>query len=450
MLGYYSTVRYHCSMSPDLTASAPLAERMRPRTLAEYVGQTHLLGVGKVLRTLIEKRDIPSMIFWGPAGTGKTTLAHLIARQIDAIFIAASAVTIGTKEVKEYIGAARDRKAQFGQQTILFLDEIHRFNKAQQDALLPAVENGVLTLIGATTENPSFEVNAALLSRTRVFVLEPLSEEDLATIVRRAMKDRERGLGALKLPFTAAGIAAVVRLANGDARNALNILAVVAKTHTKRGVKIGPQQVFAAAQRTPALYDRAGEQHYNIISALHKSVRDSDPDGALYWLARMLNAGEDPLYVARRIVRMASEDIGMADPHALLVAIAAKETVDFVGMPEADLALAQAVVHLAMAPKSNALYTGFGRAKHDANETGAEPVPLHLRNSPTSLMKELGYGKEYKYAHDFADALVDQEHLPEKLHGKRYYEPTDRGLERQIQERLKQIRGYGKKRKSEK
>jgi putative ATPase len=434
--------------------AAPLAERMRPRSLDEFVGQAHLLGAGRLLRVAIESGDLHSMILWGPPGTGKTTLASLLAAHAKAHFAPFSAVLTGVKEVRTLIAEAEERLTHRGQRTILFVDEIHRFNKAQQDAFLPHVERGTVTLIGATTENPSFEVIAALLSRTRVYVLERLTESDLETIVRRALTDSERGLGRLGLEADADGVAAIVALSAGDARSALNLLEVAtqlltAGRHEPATRRLTATLVREAAQRKALLYDKAGEEHYNLISALHKSVRDSDPDATLYWLARMLEAGEDRLFVARRLVRMASEDIGLADPQALLITLAAKEAYDFLGTPEGELALAEAALYLACAPKSNAVYTAFDQARADIEARPAEPVPLHLRNAPTRLMTDLGYGGGYRYAHDDPDALVAQEHLPAALRGRTYYHPVPRGYEQDIRARLERWRAELRRRKAE-
>jgi putative ATPase len=424
--------------SPRPQKAAPLADRMRPRTLEEIVGQAHLLGEGKVLRVALEQGEVPSLILWGPPGTGKTSLAMLIAHHVKASFTPFSAVTSGIKEIKEVIGEADRRLRGAGQRTILFVDEIHRFNKAQQDAFLPHVERGTITLIGATTENPSFEVIAPLLSRAKVLVLHPLAEVEIRLILDRAIADAERGLGASRLRVPEDALAAIVGWANGDARAALNLLelsARLAKASDSPGT-ISLAVVQEAAQKRSLLYDKAGEEHYNLISALHKSLRGSDPDAALYWLARMLASGEDPLYIARRLVRFASEDIGNADPQALALAVAAKEAYHFLGTPEGELALAQCVTYLATAPKSNAVYVGFGEAQADVTSAPAEPVPLHIRNAPTSLMKDLGYGEGYKYAHDYEGAHVEQTYLPESLRGRVYYRPTDRGLEAEIGKRL--------------
>ena len=419
-------------------AAAPLAERMRPRSLGEFVGQAHLLGEGRLLRTAIEKGDLHSMILWGPPGTGKTTLAALMAARARAQFVSFSAVLSGVKEIRAVIGEAEERQRLHGARTVLFVDEIHRFNKAQQDAFLPHVERGTIILIGATTENPSFEVISALLSRCRVYVLQRLAEAEVTTILRRALADAERGLGALGVEADDATLAAVAGLADGDARTAQNILEVAATlaAPTSGGRVLTAALIHEAAQRKALLYDKAGEEHYNLISALHKSIRDSDPDAALYWLVRMLEAGEDPLFVARRLVRAAAEDVGLADPQALAVALAAKGAYEFLGTPEGELALAEAAVYLACAPKSNAIYTAYDAARADVHARPAEPVPLHLRNAPTGLMRDLGYGRGYRYAHDAPDAQVEQEHLPDALRGRTYYHPVPRGFEAEIRERL--------------
>ncbi len=404
-----------------LDAAAPLADRLRPRSLDEFVGQDHLVGPGAVLRRMIEADEIHSLVFWGPPGTGKTTLAWIIAEATGSRFVWFSAVTMGVADVKRIVAQARETIGTTGQRTILFCDEIHRFNKAQQDAFLPHVEKGVVTLIGATTENPSFEINAALLSRLRVYTLESLTPEQIGVLVDRAMDDSDVGLAARDMALDDAAREFVCESAQGDARVALSTLELAASLAAD-GATITRDQVEAALQKKALRYDKAGEEHYNIISALHKSLRDSDPHAGLYWLARMLEAGEDPLYIARRLVRFASEDVGLADPRALPQAVAAQQAVHFIGMPEGALALAQAAVYLAIAPKSNAIYSGYQRAAADARETEREPVPLHLRNAPTQLMKDLGYGAGYQYAHDYEGAVVDQQHLPDSLRGRVYYE----------------------------
>ena len=416
----------------------PLAARIRPRTLEEVVGQEHLVGPDHELRRAIEEDRVASMILWGPPGSGKTTLARVIASATSSHFVPLSAVSAGVADLRRHIEEARLRRGQGGRRTILFIDEIHRFNKGQQDAVLPFVEEGVITLIGATTENPSFEVNAALLSRTRVFVLEALEDRHIATIIDRAMQDAERGYGGRQVELAPEARAALIRVANGDARVALNGLeAAAALARPVKGRRlVTAALVEEAVQRRNLLYDRAGEEHYNIISALHKSLRDSDPDASLYWLGRMLEAGEDPLYVARRLIRFASEDIGLADPGALTQAVAAQQAAHFVGMPEANLALAQAVVYLATAPKSNALYTAYSAVREDVERTRADPVPLHLRNAPTPLMRHVGYGKAYRYAHVYEGAQVEQQHLPDAIKDRTYYHPSDRGYERTLRERL--------------
>ncbi|MFH1313018.1 MAG: replication-associated recombination protein A [Candidatus Eisenbacteria bacterium] len=412
---------------------------MRPRDFTEFMGQAHVVGTDTVLRKAMEQGEIQSVIFWGPPGTGKTTLAHLISTLTGSRFIAFSAVTSGVKEIREVVASAEMTMNTQGTRTILFVDEIHRFNKAQQDAFLPHVEKGTIILIGATTENPSFEVNSALLSRSRVVMLEKLTDEDVTGIVERALKDRECGLGDMNVEVGKDALEHLTRQADGDGRVALNALelAVAATTPDEEGViRIDLRTVEGAMQKKALLYDRMGDEHYNIISALHKSLRGSDPDAALYWLARMLEAGEDPLYVARRMVRFASEDIGNADPQALVVAIAAKDAVAFIGMPEADLALAQTAVYLATAPKSNAIYTAYRKAKEDVASNNTPPVPLHMRNAPTRMMSELGFGEGYKYPHDFADGVADQDYLPLAMKGRQYYRPTGRGYEATIKSRL--------------
>ncbi|MCI0340272.1 MAG: replication-associated recombination protein A [Planctomycetales bacterium] len=420
-------------------ARAPLAERMRPRTLAEVVGQEGALGHGTPLRRMLEEDRLASLILWGPPGSGKTTLARLCASRTGARFVAFSAVTSGIAEIKAVIAAAREDLGMTGNRMVLFVDEIHRFNRAQQDAFLPHVEDGTIVLLGATTENPSFEVNSALLSRCLVVVLGRIPEDDLRAIVRRALADRERGLGALAVRLEPEAESALVRAANGDARVALAVLesAASAAAPGPDGARaVARAGVEAVLQRPAGLYDKSGEEHYNVISALHKSVRGSDPDAALYWLARMLEGGEDPLYVARRVVRMASEDVGLADPRGLVVAVAAYQAVHFLGMPEGDAALAEAVVYLATAPKSNRVCSALGAARRDAREEEALPVPLHIRNAETPLMRKLGYGAGYVYEHDEADHLSGQEFLPENLRGRRYYEPSPHGEEARIRERL--------------
>jgi putative ATPase len=427
----------------------PLADRMRPRTLDEFLGQEHLVGPAKPLRTQIERDDTGSLIFWGPPGTGKTTLAKIIARMTKAEFIEFSAVLSGIKEIKQVMLEA-ERARQYGTRTIVFVDEIHRFNKAQQDAFLPHVEKGNIRLIGATTENPSFEVISALLSRSRVYVLKPLTEEQLVVLLERALVDQERGLGEMKLTAAAGALKKIANYANGDARSAYNVLEVAASLAKERsgkeiGAEITDGVVQDAVQKRILIYDKGGEEHYNLISALHKSVRNSDPDAALYWLGRMLEAGEDPLYIARRLVRMAVEDIGLADPQALSLCMAARDAVDFIGMPEGNLALAQAAVYLSVAPKSNALYIAYGDVQQDVERTSAEPVPLQIRNAPTGLMKGLGYGSGYQYAHDLEAKVANMQCLPDNLRDRIYYRPTNEGVEKRIRERLEEL----KRRRSE-
>ncbi len=450
------------SLKEGRAAYEPLAARMRPRTIDEIVGQEHLLAPGKVLRRSIEEDRVPSMILWGPPGSGKTTLAEVIAHQTHARFARLSAVSAGVADLRKIVEEAQ-KLQQFSQQrTILFIDEIHRFNKAQQDAVLPYVERGVVTLIGATTENPSFEVISALLSRTRVFTLKSLSEEQILAILRRTLEDQERGLGQLNINIDEDALQQIAIFANGDARTALNVLEMAAqgvmKAATAKGTTgdhhITLPLIEEVMQHRALLYDKTGDQHYDMISALHKSLRGSDPDAGLYWLGRMLEAGEDPLYIVRRLIRFASEDVGMADPQALLVCVAAQQAVHFVGLPEANLALAQAVVHLATAPKSNALYEAYSRVQEDVQNTRNDPVPLWIRNAPTQLMKDLDYGKDYKYAHDYykdmqikdpdrPPATQLQEYLPENLKGRHYYEPGQQGKEASIKKWLEKRRGNG-------
>ena len=410
-------------------SSAPLAERLRPKILDEILGQEHLLGPGKPLRTAIERDQVPSMILWGPPGVGKTTLAQVIARMTKSDFVPFSAVLSGIKEIKEVMSSA-EKGRRLGRRTILFIDEIHRFNKAQQDAFLPHVERGNVVLIGATTENPSFEVNSALLSRARVFVLKPLSDDHVQSLLKRAVE-------AEHIEIEDAALITIASIANGDARTSLNILELASQASVP-GEKISVDMVQQAAQRQ-LLYDKGGEEHYNIISALHKSLRNSDADAALYWLARMLEAGEDPLYVARRLVRFASEDIGLADNQALRIALDAKEAFEFIGLPEGKLALAQCVVYLAAAPKSNSVYTAYGRVSEDVAQTRNDPVPLHIRNAPTGLMKGLGYGKGYQYSHDVEGKVARMDCLPESLKGSRYFHAQESGDEAEIKRRLEQV-----------
>lgn len=418
---------------------APLAERMRPQTLEEYVGQRRLLGPGRLLRQITERKVLPSLILWGPPGCGKTTLAHLLAQTVQSPFVSFSAVLSGVKELRQILDEAKEQRQIHGKPTVLFVDEIHRFNKAQQDAFLPHVEKGLIILLGATTENPSFEIIAPLLSRARVVVLEALSADDLLTLLRRALEDEERGLGARHLTAGADALQFIAQHAQGDARSALNILEVAAMLATEKETgHINLTLVEEAAQHKALLYDKGGEEHYNVISAFIKSLRGSDPDAAVYWLMRMVEAGEDPLFIARRMVIFAAEDIGNADPQALPLAVATKEAVHFVGLPEARIPMAQAATYLATAPKSNASYKAMLAALDDVKKLGPLPVPLHLRNAPTKLMKGLGYGKGYQYAHDYEDSLVNQPHLPETLQGRRYYRPSDHGHEKVIQERMKQ------------
>ena len=430
-------------IEPDMpSAHQPLAERMRPRTLDEFIGQEKLLGPGKPLRVQIENDDLSSMLFWGPPGCGKTTLARMIARLTSSEFVSFSAVLAGIKEIKEVMANA-ERKARGGPRTIVFVDEVHRFNKAQQDAFLPYVEAGHITFIGATTENPSFEVISPLLSRTKVYVMEALPTPLIATLMRRALNDKERGLGNENVEASDEVLFRIASFANGDARSAYNTLdlTVRAAIPDAAGLRhLTAELLEDVLQRKLLRYDKSGEEHFNLISALHKSVRNSDPDAALYWLARMLESGEDPLYLARRMVRMASEDIGLAEPGALAVTLAAKEAFEFIGPPEGNLALAQAAVYLSLAPKSNALYTAYGDVIEDVQKTEADPVPLHLRNAVTGLMKNVGYGKGYQYAHDYEEKVTNMSCLPENLAGRTYYQPTDQGFEQRIRQRLEDIR----------
>lgn len=415
---------------------------MRPGRVEEYVGQEHLLGKNKLLRRMMEGAELYSIILWGPPGTGKTTLAHIIANASQSLFMPLSAVTSSIKEVREIVSQAILNKKVHGRRTILFVDEIHRFNKAQQDAFLPHVERGDIVFFGATTENPSFEVISPLLSRTKVLVLKPLTDANLKTIVQRALADEERGLGQLNAHASEEVLEYIIAFSQGDARVALNTLEIaagIAHPDTTGSRELTREIAEEALQKKMLIYDKAGEEHYNIISALHKSMRNSDADASLYWLARMLEAGEDPLYIARRLVRFASEDIGNADPKALQIALEAKEAFHFIGLPEGKLALAQATIYMATAPKSNALYTAYARAAQAVEQAGALPVPLHIRNAPTSLMKSLDYGKGYKYAHDYADGIVDMDCLPEALQGRKFYYPSDRGYEKIIKERMEYV-----------
>jgi putative ATPase len=428
----------------SIDRTRPLADRMRPRDLDEFVGQEHILGPGKSLRVQIERDDTGSIIFWGPPGVGKTTLAQIIAKRTKAEFIEFSAVLAGIKEIKQVMADA-EKARQYGTRTIVFVDEIHRFNKAQQDAFLPHVERGNIRLIGATTENPSFEIISALLSRSRVYTLNQLAEAEIVELLRRALADKDRGLGWLELRADETALARIAAYASGDARSAYNVLEIASTLAVEanggaNGGTINDALVQDALQKRVLRYDKSGEEHYNLISALHKSVRNSDPDASLYWLARMIESGEDPLYLARRIVRMAVEDIGLADPRAMEITIAARDVVDFLGMPEANLALAEAVVYLAVAPKSNALYTAYGAVQRDVQETASDPVPLHLRNAPTRLMKDIGYGSGYEYAHNLEEKVADMQCLPDNLKGRTYYHPTGDGVEARIRERLQEIR----------
>ena len=434
----------------ELPGDIPLAARMRPRNFAEFVGQEHLVGKGRVLRKCIEADQLPSMIFWGPPGSGKTTLAYVIASVARSHFSPLSAVSAGVADLRRIVDESKRRLKLSGQRTILFIDEIHRFNKIQQDAILPFVENGVVILIGATTENPSFEVISALLSRCRVFTLDSLTDGETRSIVERAVKDEERGLGRLKVELAEEALRHLIVMSNGDARVALNALEMATQATLPEADgyrRLSLTAIEEALQHRALLYDKSGDQHYDLISALHKSLRGSDPDGALYWLGRMLEAGEDPLYVARRLVRFASEDVGMADPQALMVAVAAQQAVHFVGMPEGNLALAEAVTYLATAPKSNSLYGAYSQVQQDVERSRNEPVPLHLRNPATRLMRQLGYGKGYKYAHDYPGHFVEQQNLPPSLQGKRYYFPSDQGYEKEVNTRLKAWWGSNREKK---
>jgi putative ATPase len=419
--------------------TAPLAERMRPRSLEELSGQQHLVGPGKPLRVQIERDDAGSMIFWGPPGVGKTTLAKIIAETTKASFIEFSAVMSGIKEIKQVMSTAA-QASEMHSRTILFVDEIHRFNKAQQDAFLPYVERGTIRLIGATTENPSFEIISALLSRCRVYVLQPLSEEQIAALLRKALEDRERGLGNLEITADEDALQLIASYSSGDCRSAYNTLEVAAQLAQEGAKHIDRALATEAVQQRVLMYDKSGEEHYNLISALHKSVRNSDPDAALYWLARMFASGEDPLYLARHVVRMAIEDIGLAAPEALNLCLSAKEAIDFLGSPEGDLALAEAVVYLCLAPKSNSVYTAYGAVQAEVEHTRQEPVPMHLRNAPTRLMKELDYGKGYRYAHDEEGKVADMDCLPDSLKGRSYYKPTQEGREKLLAARMEEIR----------
>ena len=419
---------------------APLATRMRPADFEVFVGQEHLIGKGRVLRKAIEAGRIPSIVLWGPPGSGKTTLAYVIANTTDSHFSGVSAVSAGVADLRRIIEEAKERLRMSQQKTILFIDEIHRFNKAQQDAILPFVEDGTVTLIGATTENPSFEVTSPLLSRCQVLTLNSLVEDEIRVIILRALRDRLKGLGALNVELVPDAVNHLITMSKGDARIALNALEMAALTTPPDGRgkrRIALPTIEDAVQHPALRYDKAGDQHYDLISALHKSMRGSDPDASLYWLARMLEAGEDPLYIARRLVRFASEDVGMADPQALVIAMAAQQAVHFIGMPEGNLALAEAAVYLATAPKSNSLYEGYSRVQEEIKQGAADSVPLHLRNPVTPLMKGMGYGEGYKYAHDYPDHFVEQQNLPDSLQGKQYYSPSGQGYEKQVIARLK-------------
>lgn len=427
------------SIFDNKNALPPLAERVRPTSLEEFVGQEHILGKGRLFRQLIENDSISSMILWGPPGVGKTTIAMIIAKMTNADFITFSAVTSGIKEIKEVMSKAQESK-RMGIKTVLFVDEIHRFNKAQQDAFLPHVEKGNIILIGATTENPSFEVNSALLSRSKVFVLKPLNENDIVKLLKNAIAN-PHGYGSENINVSDEILKMIAVYSNGDARCALNTLEMtVTSAKCINGIKtIEKKAVEESIQKKALLYDKNGEEHYNLISALHKSMRNSDCDAAVYWLARMLEAGEDPLYIARRLIRFSSEDVGMADPRALSIAVAAYDAVHYIGMPECNVNLTEAVVYLSLAPKSNSLYAAYESAKKDAEDSIADSVPLHLRNAPTKLMEQLGYGKGYKYAHDYKNKITDMQCLPPNLKGRKYYKPTFEGLEKNINERMNYI-----------
>ncbi len=424
--------------NPEVSSGQPrpLADRMRPRTISDILGQDHLLGKGGPLRVAIESRKIPSMILWGPPGSGKTTIASVIARSVETRFIFFSAVTSGIKDARAVINAAEKEWLHYNKQVILFIDEIHRFNKAQQDFFLPFVEKGVIILIGATTENPSFEVIGPLLSRCTVFTLKMLSAADIKTVLKRALADKKRGLGNYSNEIPENVLDYLASISDGDARRGLSFLEQITSHFSEKGAEIDLDSVSKVLQKKTLLYDKAGEEHYNLISALHKSVRGSDVDASLYWLARMLESGEDPMYLARRMVRMAIEDIGLADPNALVIAINARETYHFLGSPEGELALAECVVYLASAPKSNHIYAAFNKVRETIRQNPSEPVPLHIRNAPTNLMKDLGYGKDYRYAHDYEDAYVYQEYLPESLRNKKFYTPSNMGFEKKIAERM--------------
>jgi putative ATPase len=448
---------FEYSAQKDARASQPLADRMRPRNLDEFIGQEHAVGKGTLIRRAVLEDRIFSMILWGPPGCGKTTLARIFAVQTHSYFVHFSAVLSGVKEIRSVVEQAKNQQKLYRKKTVLFVDEIHRFNKAQQDAFLHHVESGLITLIGATTENPSFEVISPLLSRCRVIILKPLSPEDIAAILKNALEDKERGLGSLNLVLDEDAVVHVSKMADGDARSALNSLETAVflmgprdEPHGKASRRITLKDIMQAIERKSLLYDKSGEEHYNLISAFHKSLRGSDPDAAVYWLARMLSAGEDPFYIARRMVRFASEDIGNADPRALELALCAMEAFRFLGHPEGELALVQAAVYLATAPKSNSIYAAYGAVKEAIHQHGSLPVPLHIRNAPTSLMKEIGYGKGYKYAHEFPDAYVPQDYLPEKLKGRVFYKPTDRGYENQIKALLKKWRDLKQKKENTK